>query len=624
MKSWLTGKPGLFLIAAIAVLALFVNQWLLQGARLDLTEDKQYTLSKGTRNIIASLKQPVILEFYFSNQATRDMPLLRNYAQRIRELLQEYDRIGNGKIRLRVINPEPFSEAEDKAVERGLRPVRLAPGAPEVYFGLVALAGKDKSTTIPFFNQERDSYLEYDISELLVQVSRDHKPKIALYAEPDLLVQGGINPFNRQPQPPWVIVEQIQRFYDVTWLPKDFKAIPKETELLLLIHPRSLEQPALYAIDQYLLRGGRSLFFVDPYAELDGPPAFVQPGRKKNSDLNPLFKAWGFEMIPGRFVGDNKYAMPVKVAEGRPAVRHLGLLGLDSSAFADEPILAHLDKLLLSSAGALSPLNDSHLNFLPLLSSSRDAMLIPTAALDYLFDPGILYDAFQADGKNHILAARIEGKFPSAFAKPPSPENTATHVSQGKQSAQLIVVADSDLLANRLWAKIQKSPDGERMIVPVADNGPFVINAIDYLTGNPDLISIRSHANLAKPFEKVENLRRQAEKALREKVAQLQQQLQATEKKMAALEAAKQTPNQNLTPQQQQTLETFQQQRLQIRKDLRHLQHQLNEDIERLGNWLKFINILLLPLMLTALLLLGRWWKNRYRLPAIQNIPTSK
>ncbi len=609
MKPRLSGKSGLFLIAVITIIALFLSQWLLQGARLDLTEDKHYTLSQGTRNIVTSLKQPVILEFYFSNQSTRDMPLLRHYAQRVRELLQEYERIGNGKIRLRIIDPEPFSEQEDSAVERGLSPVRLAPGAPEVYFGLAALAGKGKSATIPFFNQERESYLEYDVSELLVQISRDHKPKIALYAEPELMVQGGINPFNRQPQQPWVIVEQIQRFYDVTWLAKDFKAISKDTELLLLIHPKSLEEPALYAIDQYLLRGGRGLFFVDPYAELDGPPAFVQPGRKKNSDLNPLFRAWGFEMVSGKFVGDNKYAMPVKVAEGRPAVRHLGLLGLDSSAFADVPILAHLDKLLLSSAGALTPLDNSPLHFFPLLFSSQDAMLIPTAALDYLFDPGILYDAFRADGKNHVLAARVEGKFSSAFAKPPAPGNTVTHLSQGKKPAHLIVVADSDLLANRLWARIQKSPDGERMIVPVADNGPFVINAIDYLTGNPDLISIRSHANLTKPFEKVENLRRQAEKELREKVAQLQQQLQATEKKMAALEAAKQTPHQGLTSQQRRTMETFRQQRLQIRKDLRHLQHQLNEDIERLGNRLKLINILLLPLALTALLLLRRWWK---------------
>lgn len=618
-------KTRLFLIAVAALLALLASQWLLQGLRLDLTADQRYTLSPATRRILARLPESVTLEFYFSNQLTRDMPLLRNYAQRVRELLTEYQRVGNGKLRLEVIDPEPFSEQEDLAVQRGLRSVALAPGAPEIYFGLAAISSSGKRAIIPFFDEDREPYLEYDISALLVEASRDHKPKLALYAEPDLLARGGINPFNQKPQDPWVVVEQIAGFYDVTWLAEDFTKLPDTTELLVLIHPKELTDTSLYAIDQFIMGGGSALIFVDSYAEQDGPPAFVQPGRNKSSDLNRLFNAWGFRQVPARFVGDNRFATPVKVAESRPATRHLGLLTLTKDAFADNPIVAHLDKLVASSAGALQPqANGFTGKFLPLLLSSEESMLIPTAALDYLFDPGILYDAFKPQGQRYPMAALIEGEFPSAFPLPPANADPSRHLASAVKASRMLVVTDTDLLSDRLWVRTQKNPDGQRGIAPFAENGSFVINAIDHLTGNPDLVAIRSRGILDRRFEKVETLRRQTEASLRKKAAELQEKLEATEKRMAQLESqTKDTPN-GLTAEQQRTLEAFQQQRLAIRKDLRRLQHQLNEEIERLGNRIKWINILLVPLLLTLLALAAKasQWRRGNRVH--QNRPTSK
>ncbi|BCX82011.1 hypothetical protein MIT9_P1593 [Methylomarinovum caldicuralii] len=598
-------RPFALLLIALVTLTILAALARLPDWRLDLTEDKLYTLSPGTRHIIQHLKGPVTFEFYFSDRASRDMPLLRDYARRVRALLEEYRRLGDGRITLKVIDPQPFSEEEDQAVARGLRGAALAPGSPPVYFGLAAVRG-DKTAVIPFFNRERENWLEYDVSELLVELDRDHRPRLAIYAEPDLLVRGGINPFNRQPQPPWVALESLSRFYDVTWLPRDFEQIPAGTELLLLIHPKGFPPKTLYAVDQYVVKGGRALIFVDPYAELDGPPAFVQPGRVKSSDLNPLFRAWGFEHTSKGFVGDDRYASRVTVGGGKPA-RHLGLLTLDKAAMADTPLLAHLDKLVLSSAGALRKLPDAKIAFTPLLHSSPESMLIPAAALDYLFDPNMLMEAFKPGGKPFVLAAQIDGRLKSAFQE--APEGVSGQpVKSGTTPAHLIVVGDTDLLANRLWARIETGPDGNRTVVPFADNGSFLINASDHLTGNPDLIGIRGRGRYERPFEVVERLRAKAQRQFQAKVEELQQKLQQTEAKLAQMKTDE-GKNAPLDAARQQAIAQFQQERLKIRKELRRLQHQYNQEIESLGTRLKLINILGVPLALTVLVLLWGAWK---------------
>jgi len=590
--------------------AWLVNQ--LPDMRIDLTEEKLYTLSPGTRHILHTLPQPVTLEFYFSDEGTRDMPLLRDYARRVRALLEEYQRLSRGKISLEVIDPEPFSEAEDRAVSRGVRGVRLAPGAPQVYFGLAALSD-GKKATIPFFSQERQTWLEYDISQLLVQLVRDHPPHLAIYAEPDLLVQGGINPYNQQSQPPWVALESLGRFYQIRWLAKEFTQIPEGTELLLLIHPKALSEKSLYAIDQFMMADGKALIFVDPYAELDGPPAFVQPGRDKHSDLNRLFRAWGFEQTERGFVGDAHYASRVTV--GNRSARHLGLLTLDRDAWEDDdPTLANLDKLVLSSAGALRPLPKANIRFDPLVQSSPDSMLIPTAALDYLFDPNMLYEAFKPGGKRFTLIARIEGKLSSAFkGKPPQGIENAEHRTHSTFTNRLIVVADTDILANRLWARLDTSPDGERLVVPFADNGAFLINAIDQLNGHPDLISIRGRGKFGRPFTVVEAMRRKARQHFQTETEGLQKRLKDTETKLAELETRSDHNQEVLTAEQRQTIEEYRAARLRIRKQLRRLQHRLNQDIERLGVRIKLIDILGVPLLLTMIVLGIRWWPRHQR-----------
>ncbi len=572
------------LVAALLSLAGSLASAWLPSVRLDLTEGKLYTLSPGTRHLLGALNEPITFEFYFSERPSRDLPAVRAYARRVLDLLKEYER-ASSKVHLVRIAVEPFSEAEDRAAERGLKGIRLAPGTPEVYFGLAAVTRSGKKAIVPFFNQARERYLEYDLSALIAQLSRDRPPHIALYVEPDLLPHGGINPWNQAPQEPWAAIEQIASFYTVAWLDKNFRAIPDNADLLLLIHPKALSEASLYAVDQFVLHGKPALIFVDPYAELDGPPRFVAPDRSKQSDLNHLFRAWGFEQSPDRFVADAAYATPVTVAQGRPPSHHLGLLSLNRAALSEHATLASLDRLVFSSAAAIRALS-KEISFLPLVFSSEQAMEMPTAALDYLFDPAILYEAFKPQGRRFTLAAEIEGKLPSAFpdGPPPGVEPTFPHLRQAQTSARLIVVGDSDLLANRLWAKIETGSDGERAVVPISDNGAFLLSAIDHLTGHPDLIGLRSRGQYLRPLARVEALRRQAEQSFQSKLEELYRQLSATERKLQDTKDP-----------------AVLQERLRLRAQLRQLTYQFNREVEALGNRLKLFNILIAPLSFTLL-----------------------
>jgi ABC-type uncharacterized transport system involved in gliding motility auxiliary subunit/ABC-type transport system involved in multi-copper enzyme maturation permease subunit len=568
------------LLVSLSLLSAALLSPLLPSLRLDLTEDKLYTLLPGTHQLLASLKEPVILEFYFSDRASRELPAIRAYARQVYELLKEYQR-ATKQLKLRRIEVEPFSTAEDQAQERGLSGVRLAPNVPEIYFGLAAISPAGRKAVIPFFTQERERYLEYDLTSLLVQVTRPRPPRIALYAEPDLLVRGGINPWNQAPQSPWTAIEQVAKFYAVTFLEKGFRTLPQDADLLLLLHPKELSEASLYAIDQFVLQGRPALIFVDPYAELDGPPRFIAPNRNKTSDLNRLFRAWGFECSAEDFVADATYATPVTVAQGRAPSPHLGLLSLDQNAFSEEAILAGLKRLVLSSAGAIRQLECRREapcpSFSPLIQSSPQAMTMPKVALDYLFDPQILYEAFRPQGQRFTLAARIAGKFPSAFASPPEGAETRGHLNLAQAPAHLIVVGDSDLLADRLWLK-KPAEGGES--VPVSDNGAFLLSAIDYLTGHPELIAVHSRGPHLRPLTRVEALRRQAESHVHRKLAELETQLAATER-LNDPEA--------LTSAQR------------LRAEIRALKFQFNREVEALGNRLKLIHLLIAPTALTLL-----------------------
>ena len=640
VSKWFSGA-GLVVLAMVVLFSTLFTDWVFKGARVDLTEGGLYTLSQGSKNIVQDLEQPLDLYFFFSDSTTKEALAWRNYAKQVRELLDEFVLASDGRINLTVIDPEPFSENEDRAAAFGLQAAPIGNAGDTVYFGLVAQYGKVEdgaspeenerpTLEIPFFKPDRQAFLEYDIAKMIYQVSQERKPRVGLIAGLD--VAGGFNMIMRQPTQPWFSIEQIKQLFEVKAIGNDEEVIANdEYELLVVIHPKDLSQQMLFAIDQYVLRGGHALFFVDPYAEQG------QMGASKASDdLNQLFNAWGVNVSTQEFVGDAQLALQVGGPGGQP-VRHLGILQLtDQTLVRDNPIVSQLETLHLSSAGYITALENSTTEIVPLMMSTEYAMPIVASKLDMMQDPSGLAVGFKPTGEQYILAAAVSGDVSSAFPDGmPAPEAAAESNAENTDSAaessavdtdakpqeylnrsetpiNVVIVADTDILSDRLWVQIRQF-FGQNVASPFADNGDFFFNAVDMLTGSSDLISIRGQGRYFRPFTVVKQMQREAEARFQDVEQDLQNQLQAVEQKLMELQSQQGGDGNSitLTPEVEAQLMQFQQEKLEIRKKLRNVQHQLNKDIEQLDFTLKLINIALVPFLLTLLAIAAALYRRR-------------
>ncbi|MNQ47871.1 ABC-type uncharacterized transport system [compost metagenome] len=608
MKKLMVSGVGLVLIALAFLAFNLFSSLSLTGARLDLTEQKLYTISAGTRQILAELEQPVELNFFYSDSATKDLPALRTYAKRVEEMLKAYQREAGGKLKLNVIDPAPFSEDEDKAAEFGLQAIPLQQGGDSLYFGLAGKNAEGATQVIPFFALDQEEFLEYELSRLLLSLAKPERPVVGVLS--GLQIGGGFDMQARQPTPPWMVMEEIRQLFQIESLKADVDLIPEHVSVLLLVHPKQLPEQTLYAIDQFVLRGGKLLAFVDPFSEADTQAEL--PGEMvidKASDLEPLFKAWGLRLVPDQVLGDGAYAMSVSMGQDRRAVRHAAWLSLPKSALDQDDIsTAALENLTVASAGMLEPLEGAKTRFMPLIQSSQYAMPFDVKRFAMLQNPEELIRELQPTGERYAIAARISGPAQSAY--PDGIEGRKDGLQQA-DNINLIVVADTDLLTDRMWVQVQDF-FGQRIPQPWADNAGFAINALDNLAGSEALISVRSRGRFTRPFEVVESIQREAEVRFREKEQVLQARLAETEQQLAALQRSDDPSKAlELTPEQQATLQQFLQEKLKIRKELREVRYQLNADIEALGRTLKFVNIALVPLLLTLGVLALWLWRRR-------------
>ncbi|ACO80060.1 hypothetical protein AvCA_39200 [Azotobacter vinelandii CA] len=608
MKKILYSGVGLLLIA-VAFLAFNVLSSQLPGnARLDLTEQKLYTLSAGTERILAGLEQPLDLYFFYSDQATRELAPLRNYARRVEEMLKAYERVANGKLRLHIVDPEPFSEDEDRAAEFGLQAVPLNQGDEQVYFGLAGRNAAGNTQAIPFFPLDQEEFLEYEISRLVQGLAHARLPVVGVLS--GLQLNGGFDMLAGQPTAPWMVLEEIRQLFRIESLEPGVDQIPEEVSVLLLVHPKQLPEQTLYAIDQFVMRGGKLLAFVDPLSEIDsGMSLSGEMGAGRASDLEPLFKAWGVRLRPAEVLGDGVYAMAVSLGQGQRAVRHPTWLNLPPEALDQQDVTtAGLESLIVASAGILDPLEGASTRFVPLIQSSTHAMPLDAERVAAVDDPQSLYADLQPTGERYAIAARVDG--PARSAYPDGIEGRKDGI-KSVDNINLILVADSDLLSDRMWVRIQDF-FGQRIPQPFADNASFAINALDNLAGSDALIEVRSRGRFSRPFEVVEALQREAEARFREKEEVLQQRLEQTERQLAALQQGEEPGKVlELSPEQQATLQQFLQEKLRIRKELREVRYQFNADIEALGRTLKFLNIALVPMLLTLGALAVWLWRRR-------------
>jgi ABC-type uncharacterized transport system involved in gliding motility auxiliary subunit len=577
---------------------------LLPGARLDLTEQKLYTLSDGTREILQELEEPIDLYFFFSEGASKDLVVLRNYQRRVAEMLKEYERRADGMIRLHIIDPEPFSEAEDRAAEFGLQAIPLSESGDSLYFGLAGTNELAQREIIPFFALEQENMLEYELSRLVSTLAKPDKPQVGLIS--GLPVDGGMNPYSQQPQAPWVALEQMRQVFEVKTLAEDVDAIPEDIQVLLLIHPKALSEAALYAVDQFVLRGGKLLAFVDPFAEADqGMEAMIEGmADGKASDLGPLLQAWGVAYNPERVVVDARQGMAVGRGQGQRPARHIGWLEVEPAQInREDTITAPLQLLTVATGGALVPVEGSQTEFTPLLQSTADSALVPSERFTKLQDPEELLQGFAPDAEVYTLAARLSG--PAASAFPNGMEGREPGLKQA-DNINVVLVADTDMLTDRMWVQVQDL-FGQRISQPWADNGGLLVNALDNLSGSDALISVRSRGDFSRPFTVVEELQRKAESRFRASEQRLQERLAETDQKLAQLQQ-RQDPTQlsELTAEQRETIQSFLDEKVAIRKQLRDVRFQLNADIDALGTQLKLLNTMLMPLLLTLAVLL--WW----------------
>jgi ABC-type uncharacterized transport system involved in gliding motility auxiliary subunit len=604
-KYFAYGSLALLVFGFVA--AVIASNSLLRGSQLDLTENRLYTLAPGTSALLKDLAEPINLYYFFSDQNTGDVQALRSYANRVQEMLEEFTVEADGQLRLQVIDPIPFSEDEDRAAQFGLTDLGLGSlGGDSIYFGLAATNSIGEEAIIEVFDPSKESSLEYDLARLVYSLATPEKSVIGLIS--GLPISGGFDPATQQMQQPWIMSQQIRQLFDVRNLASDLTSIDDDISLLWIVHPVGLSANALYAIDQFVLGGGRALIFVDPLAEVAATvPDPTGAGANTSSNLELLFSAWGIEFDPTRVVADNRYALSVNVGTGRP-VRHIGLLGLDAEAMAaDELVSAGLDSVNLGTAGALSVRDDASVTLVPLLQSSTDSALMPAAQFQFLSDPLTLLDSFAPDGQSHILAARVQGPLTTAFPDgPPGETNSLLAPPQGHldsaENSNLIIVADVDILSDRLWVQRQRSLLGREIASAFANNGDFVANAVANLAGSENLIGLKSRETYVRPFTRVENLRREADARFRETEQRLQAELAETEQRLGELQAAR-TDSGSLfmSSEQEAEVDRFREQQLRIRQELRTVQRELDSSIDNLGAALKLINIFLLPLGLALL-----------------------
>ena len=662
------GIIGAFAGVTVALCAFAVaSTYAVRGLRLDLTEDRLYSLSPAVAPLVQRLDEPVKLDFYYSAEAAQGMPQIQSYANRVREFLQEVAQASKVRITLRVIDPAPFSEAQDEARAAGIAPLRLDGSGKELMLGLVAKNSVDQSEAMPFLDPNKEPFLEYDVMRLVQSIGKVKKPTIGLLSSLPL-AGGGVNPADpRQPAEPWQIYLQLKQLYQVKDIATTDSALPEGLDALILVHPRELSTDLLRSIDDFALKGGRILAFLDPHCEAQpSEDRFSGGSGDKSSDLGPLTRAWGIEWTRSKVVADSTYAQRVRVRSQGPVqvMDYLIWLALREDALAkDDPSTGRLSQVNTQTMGAIDIRESNKAAVKPLMESSAESMRLDGVRIQFFPDPEGLMRDFKPEGKRNVLAVRVQGPIEAAYdeagnptiappesSKPvmlapdgseipaapgkgpfqdpaPAPTNDAPAPAQPSPAPEqapaatpsastptspskaprtgtgnIVIVADADLLADQNWIEQQRMGNlvlGSRVM---ADNGAFVLNVLEMFTGDEALLNLRARGKYQRPFDRVEEIRKAAEKQYLDRERELQNQIRQSEARLTELQAQKTPENQLiLSPEQEAEVVKLEEQTLAARKELRSVQFNLRREYEGLGTRLMLVNVVAWPLVVAGL-----------------------
>ncbi len=575
-------KLQIFLIIIGFILFIMLSNNIFKGFRFDLTENKLYTLGEGTYNIINKIENDLVLNYYFSDSLTQEDNYLRAYSKRIKELLEEYALRSKGKIKLNIIDPVPFSDDEDDAMKYGLQGVPSKTQGENIFFGLVASNRYDSYEVIKFFDPGKEAFIEYEITKVIYSLLGLKKPSIGVMTS--LPMFGGYNFTRNEPTPEWALIQQLKPLFDVALIDNKTESFDN-FDILFIAHPKKLSPDDKKKVLNFYESKGKVMLLYDVYSEAD--PEFQDPslppqgGGIQSSDFKELLDKIGVKIDTAKVLLDRKYAIPVTSANSERPIRHAAILSFPKKAFSqDYNITKKLNSVTSAYSGIIENTNIEN-KFVSLISSSDDSSISKRNVFRYMPDPTILLDNYKPEAKLNTYAALIE--------------------NNGKQA---IVVADSDLTANYLWVRVQDFY-GEQVLVPWASNGDFIINSLDYLSGGNTLASITNRESFSRPFQVVDDLKLAAENKFRVEENRLQKKLAQLQSKFDGTELNdKNSSDYNL----------FQQDLLKVRKELRDVRRNLNKDIDNLGSTLKFINIFLMPILLSILIILFSYYRKKQKI----------
>ena len=636
---WLSRLPrhtlawtGLVL-AGIAFLSInLISATALRSVKADFTKEGLYTISEGTRRALSQIEEPIDVRVYYSHKLGEAAPSFAKNFERVRTLLEQYRSISGNKLRVSYIDPEPFSDAEDRAVAAGLRGIRLNPEGDLGYFGMVGANSTDDEETIGFFAPERERFIEYDVTKLIYALANPKKPVIGLLST--LPLEGGLNPMmgmRGPPLPPQMVMQQIREVFEVKSLSKELDEIPEDVDVLMVVQPDGLSAKTAYAIDQFALKGGRILAFVDPVPETLQPPSPMSMGATPNFDeFGKLLKAWGIEFDAKQVAGDIEHARRVQFGGGvnNVVTDYVAWLSLGSSNLDQGDVLsAGIERLNLASTGFLNAAEGATTKLAPVVQTSSQATSIPTEKVSPMPDAVALLREYKPGGKPLVIAARVSGEAKSAYPDGPPKEEKAEdkksednesgnaadagagssdNASESKEASaehrtegniNVLLVADTDLLSDQFWVDVREFL-GQQIAIPNAHNSAFVVGALENLSGSDALLTLRGRGIVDRPFELVAEIRRDAERRYREKEQALTAKLKELQDQLAQLERVGEGETIILTDKEREAIERFRSEMLAVRRDLREVKRALREDIDRLDAWLKFANIGAVPLLL--------------------------
>ncbi len=615
------GILGLILAVILFFSVNVIAAFTLKNYRLDLTQEKLYSLSEGSVRAINQIQEPITIRFYLSGKLAKVSQIHATYAVRVIELLEQYASASDGKIKLEIIDPEPFSKQEDEALTYGLKGIPVGNSSEYVYLGLTLSNSSDRRRTIALLDPSRERFLEYDITKYLTDLTRAKRPTIGIIST--LPIDGRGEPHLMYPKyhPRWAVMNVVRDIFNVRFISRQTLDIPADIDVLMLVNPKKFNEETLYAIDQHIMRGGNMLVLIDPFSEtevaLGEVPYSIRP------DIDKLLDNWGISFDPSHFVADTILARTVTHNENEKSVqtKFPPWLSVNETYLSPEdPVTNAISTINLAYAGKFEVTKKiDDLTVTPLIFSSKDSELLP--AIDGLSpDPAAMLRNFTPDGKNMIMGLRIKGTPNSAFDKAPTrnflKQRPEAHIPKALAPVNIILIADSDFLADKFWTT-KSNMLGVEQLYPFAGNADLIVNALDNLSGAASLIDLRSKAEWRRPFTVIENLALNAGRKYRAQETLLFTELQAAQARLKELTQRSSNENKELLSREDQSeIQALQERIIVLRSSLRSVQNILSRDIFALQSTIILLNVIFVPVLLVIIALFVSWRRRVRRLQA--------